>query len=148
MHESGGFPPLSGCSSMVEQKLPKLLTFAEIRHEPSKTSPKIAVSIQSSRNRQQNNFSLALTSPHPPVAGRCVMGLRQYQFGPGVLTIDEGRFRWLRVGRYVLILRRPDDQPLFSDRYGHVRVLRLGRGWRITARRTEPIKWRIRMARR
>lgn len=37
--------------------------------------------------------------------------------------------------RRVIVLRRPHERPLFSERGGYLTVIRLGFGWRVTISR-------------
>lgn len=41
---------------------------------------------------------------------------------------------WLGIGRFRLILKAPWNRPLFSERYGLTRTLRLVSGWRVQVR--------------
>lgn len=40
---------------------------------------------------------------------------------------------WLGIWRWRLIVRAPFNEPLFSERYGYTKTLRIG-GWRIQSR--------------
>lgn len=42
---------------------------------------------------------------------------------------------WLGIGPLRLIIRAPWNAPLFSERYGHTKTLKIGGGWRLQGRR-------------
>jgi hypothetical protein len=41
---------------------------------------------------------------------------------------------WVGIWRFRIILRAPWNEPLFSERYGHTKTLKVGRGWRVAVR--------------
>lgn len=41
---------------------------------------------------------------------------------------------WLGLGPVRLILRAPWNEPLFSERYGHTKTIKIGGGWRVQGR--------------
>jgi hypothetical protein len=41
---------------------------------------------------------------------------------------------WLGIWRWRLLVKAPWNEPVFSERYGYTKTLRIGGGWRVQSR--------------